>query len=67
MKAKMTDKTPETGRYLCSKCNIMFIFKRGELVCPLCHNGAWLDMVLIHVNDYPKEEEMYSKDDWHGG
>jgi hypothetical protein len=67
MKAKMTDKPSETGKYICGKCNIVFVFKNGVLTCPVCHNGAYLDLILINVQDNPKEEDMYTKDDWHGG
>ena len=67
MKAKMTDKAPEVGRYLCSKCQKTFAFKDCVLVCPACKSASKQDMVLIAINDSPAEEQMYTPDDWHGG
>jgi hypothetical protein len=67
MKAKMTDKPPEVGRYLCNKCQKAFHFKGGVLTCPACHNVSRSDMVVIGINDNPAEEQMYTEGDWHGG
>jgi uncharacterized Zn finger protein (UPF0148 family) len=67
MKAKMTDKPAQADKYICGKCNIVFVYKTGTLTCPVCHNGAHLDMVLINGQDNPAEEAMYNKEDWHGG
>jgi hypothetical protein len=67
MKAKMIDKPPEAGNYLCNKCETTFAFRGGLLICPGCHNISRLDMVLISISDNPAEEQMYTTADWHGG
>ena len=67
MKAKMSNKPPETAEYMCMKCNKQFTFSSGELLCPSCGNKNRSELVPTHVNNNPAEEKMYTNDDWHGG
>jgi len=72
MKAKMRKgtKVPESGEYLCQKCNKRFIFEGtdpSKLVCPNCGASKLEDLVPIYMENNPEEEQMYSKDDWQGG
>lgn len=67
MKAKMPRKPVESGKYLCIWCDACFEFDSGELQCPMCRNSNRSDLVVIYVEDNPREEALYTKVDWHGG
>jgi phage FluMu protein Com len=67
MKAKMPAKPAEKATYLCNKCNKQFQFASGDLKCPSCGNQNKTDLVIIYIKDDPKEEHLYTKDDFVGG
>ena len=72
MKAKMKKglKPPESGEYQCQKCNHRFQFNStdpNKLVCPKCGEASLDNLIPIYMENNPEEEQLYSKDDWHGG
>jgi len=73
MKAKMKKgtKVPESGDYQCQKCNQKFTFTGTTadqvIVCPKCSTSSLDDLIPIYMENDPEEEQLYSKDDWHGG
>ena len=68
MRAKEIDSPPEEGNYLCLWCDAEFgLNAKGNLTCPSCSNANRTDMVTIYMEDNPKEDAFYTKDDWHGG
>lgn len=67
MKAKMLDKQPEAAKYLCTRCEKQFVYRKGSLACPRCSNSKRDELVPIYLKNDPEEENMYTNDDWHGG
>lgn len=69
MKAKMpsSQKPPEAGEYVCIWCDTTFDYKSGDLMCPVCGNGNRRDLIPIHMEDNPQEDQLYTPSDWHGG
>ncbi len=67
MKAKMTDTVPESGVYMCQRCQIKFKFAGGQLACPKCHTQDRENLIMIYVENDPEQEQFYSDIDWHGG
>lgn len=66
MKAKIKNQPRDTGVYHCIECGGDSIIHYGERAqCSLCKNTKAL--VIIHKEDDPQEEMMYTDADWHGG
>lgn len=67
MKAKMPDGRLDNAEYLCNRCTTKFIHQDGALQCPKCQNTIQSDLVPVLVLNDPKEEAMYTEDDFIGG
>lgn len=69
MKAKMPrgQKAPEAGQYECRVCQTRFTYEDGDLICPKCKTGDPQNLIPYYMEDDKDEDQMYSKDDWHGG
>ncbi len=69
MKAKMPGRqqAPETADYLCIWCDTSFHYESGTLECPNCGNSSRSDLVPIYVEENPREEVLYTADEFHGG
>lgn len=67
MKAKMSNKPPETARYMCMQCNKQFAFNKGDLMCPNCGNRKRSELVPIYMKNNHAEDNMYTSEDFHGG
>ncbi len=69
MKAKMKagETIPESGEYLCQRCENRFRFDGQKLVCPKCGTTDLAVLVPVYMEDNPDEEQMYAKGDWSAG
>lgn len=67
MKAKMSNKAPETAKYMCMQCNKQFVFNQGDFKCPSCGNQKKSELVAIDVRSNPTEDNMYTSQDFLGG